>query len=124
MRRLWQGERGSQVIEYLMITPLAIMLLAAIIGQTTLAAMGLVACEAAARDAAVAAARGNDPVLAARQAAPNWNVAVSKPEEVKDGSYVGIKVSVSLTVPVLPLKFLPNQGFVITRSATMPKEKG
>lgn len=39
-------------------------------------------------------------------------------------NYVGIKVSVSLTVPVLPLKFLPNQGFVITRSATMPKEKG
>lgn len=117
-------QRGSQVVEYLLVTPLAVALLGAILGQLALAALGLIACEAAARDAAVAAARGNDPVLAARKAAPDWDLVVSPAEEVVSGSYRGVRVSVTLTVPVLPLQFLPDRGFPITRTATMPSETG
>lgn len=122
--RLAREQRGSQTIEYLLVTPLAVMLLAAILGQLALAAVGLITCEAAARDAAVAAARGNDPVLAARKAAPDWNVRVTDPVEVRSGSYHGVQVTVTLTVPALPLRVLAGRGFEVSRTATMPSERG
>lgn len=111
-------------MEYLVITPLAIVLLAALLGQLTLAAMGLVACEAAARDAAVAAARGNTPELAARKAAPDWQVKVSRPRRVVQGDYEGVSVTVTLTVPAMPFRMLRGRGVTVSRTATMPVEGG
>lgn len=124
MRRLIREQRGSQTVEYLLVTPLAIALIAAVLGQLTLAAIGLVTCEAAARDAAIAAARGNDPLLAARQAAPDWELRVSPPRPVRSGSYRGVQVTVTMTVPALPLRMLAGKGFTIQRTATMPVETG
>jgi hypothetical protein len=123
LRRLAQEQRGSQTVEYLVATPIAILFLAMVIGQLALAAVGLITCEAAARDAAVAATRGNDPLLAARQAAPDWNVAVSDPEQVQYGSYRGVRVTVSLKIPVLPVRMLAGRSFPIARTVTMPAER-
>lgn len=124
LRRLRGEERGAQTIEFLLAMPLAVALIAAILGQLALAAVGLVTCEAAARDAALAASRGNDPVLAARKAAPDWDVSVSEPRYDRSTSYHGVQVTVSLTVPALPLRMLAGRGFVISRTATMPVERG
>ena len=124
LRQLTREQRGAQLVEYLLITPAVIVLLAAILGQVTLAAMGMIACESAARDAAVAAARGNDPLLAARKAAPDWDVTIAGPEDVSSGDYHGVKVTVSLTVPALPIHMLAGHGLPISRTVTMPTERG
>lgn len=122
--RVLRDEQGAQMVEYVLITPLVVVFLAALLGQLALAAVGLITCESAARDAAVAAARGNDPLLAARKAAPDWNVAVSEPEDVRSGDYHGVRVSVTLTVPALPVRMFAGRSLPITRTATMPTEKG
>jgi hypothetical protein len=121
--RWWQDQRGSQTVEYLLITPLAVALLAAVLGQMALAAVGLITCEAAARDAAVAASRGNSPVIAAKKAAPDWDVKVSGPQDVSQGSYEGVQVTVELTIPALPIRFVEGQSFTVRRTVTMPKER-
>jgi hypothetical protein len=106
-----------------MVTPIAIVFLAVVLAQIALAAVGIITCESAARDAAVAAARGNDPLLAARKAAPDWNVTVTGPEDVESGSYHGVRVTVSMEIPVLPLRMLAGRSFPISRTATMPSER-
>lgn len=124
LRSLTRNQRGNLTVEFLLGTMMAVALLAAIIGQVAIVALGVVACESAARDAAVAAARGNDPVLAARKAAPDWEVTVSSPVRVRESSYSGVRVSVTLKVPALPIRMLADRGFTITRTATMPDETG
>lgn len=123
LRSVVRDQQGSQTVEYLLATPLAVVFLAALLGQLSLAAVGLITCESAARDAAVAAARGNDPLLAARKAAPDWNVTVTDPEEVESGSYRGVRVTVSMDIPALPIRFLEGRTLRITRTATMPSER-
>lgn len=123
-RRVRAEQGGSQTVEYLLATPLALALLALILGQLTAAALGLIACEAAARDAALAAARGHDPVVAARRAAPGWHLVVSPPERAEGSGYEGIRVRVTLTVPGLPVRLLAGRSLAITRWATVPAERG
>lgn len=120
--RYWQEQRGSQTIELAGLLPI-LVLTTLLIWQVTLAAYTVVVAEAAARDAARAAAVGNDPTLAARRAVSGLSVHVEcVPDDCNpiDAGY-GLEVTVRVTVvspTVAP--FLRKWPIPITRQVTMP----
>jgi hypothetical protein len=125
MRRWWREQRGSQTLELAALLPI-LVLTALVIWQVTLAAYTVVVAEAAARDAARAAAVGNDPVNAARRAVTGLSVRVQCiPDDCsgRDNGF-GPEVTVSVTViapTVAP--FLRQWPIPITRQVTMPASR-
>lgn len=114
------SQRGSQVVEYLLLTPLVVALVAAVTAQMVAAALAALTSASSARDGALAAVRGQDPLLAARQAAPGWQVAVTEVQAVTGGEVAGVRVQVTVQVPVVPLRALPLGPLAVTCSAAVP----
>lgn len=95
-RQLRRSTRGSVVVEYLGILPL-LLVVAMLILQGLTAVTVSTAAEDAARMAARAAARGDDPLAAARSSLPGWlDGRIEDLDVTTDGPLVTATIDVSI----------------------------
>jgi putative exporter of polyketide antibiotics len=120
MKRLLCNQQGSHMVELVACTPM-IMLIIVLMLQFYVSGHALVVAEAAARDAARAAAVGENATAAASLVGAGYSPTVTGPA-FQHVAGVGCTVSVAVTLHVKIIVLRAERTLPIKRTATMPAE--